>query len=53
MTIDSEDLKTALNQRAETWRQQVTNPQDINTAIYISLLEVVEAIRDVEARSVL
>lgn len=44
-------VRTALERRAETWRQNTDDPHGINTAVYVALLEVKEAISDAMAQA--
>jgi hypothetical protein len=44
-------VRTALERRAETWRQNTDDPHGINTAVYVALLEVKEALSDATAQA--
>lgn len=49
--MNLQKLKQSLQKRAETWRTNPEDPHNINTAVYVALLEVSEAIKDAEALS--
>ena len=44
-------VRIALEKRAEAWRTNTNDPYGINTAVYVALLEVKEAISDALANS--